>query len=196
MGLTTLTLEPQMMKKIILTTIALTLSTGALAESIKLQIEAKQTTTYKKQDKNTFVKINIQGQAKTTLDYVKNDKSTVNLLSNLQAIPNSQTEESLTVISKNVVKIVDVAANVNAEVEADISKSILGTVKSISVSSKDMESVYGEAMKKAGLDVLKGMNVGKGAITSDIKTSELSCVAEAELLKCNQEQMLVLEIKN
>jgi hypothetical protein len=184
-----------MMKKILLASLALTLSTGAFAESIKLVIEAKQVTTYKKLDKNTFTKINVQGQARTTLDYIKNDNSAVNLLSNLQALTNSQTEESITVISKNVVKIVDSAASVNAEVEADISKSIFGGIKAITISSSNMESVYGEAMKKAGLDVLKGMNLGRGAITSDIKTSEMSCVAEAELLKCNQEQLLTLEIK-
>ena len=183
-----------MMKKILLASLALTLTTTAFAESIKLQIEAKQVTTFKKLDKNTFTKINVQGQAKTTLDYTKNDKSTVNLLSNLQAITNSQSEESITVVSKNVVKIVDSAASVNAEVEAEISKSLFGTIKSITISSNGMESLYGDAMKKAGLDALKGMNLGGGAITSDIKTSELSCLAEAELLKCNQEQLLTLVI--
>ncbi len=173
------------MKKLAITALLLTITSSAFAGELILSISGHQEVVYKKVSKKKFEKISSTNVGIQSVDYVTN-KGSQNLGKQEINVEDSGLNESLEVTGKNIVRIIDEKENINQEVEADIEQSIFGNVKSINISNTTMESVYAEAYKKAGLNELKNLNILGGAIKSKISLTDLNCVAEEDLLKCQQ----------
>lgn len=174
------------MNKLAITALLFTLTSTAFAGDLILSVTGHQEIVYKKVAKKKFEKISSTNVGVQSIDYVT-ERGTKNLGKQEINVADSGQSESLEVTGKNIVKIVDAKEQISTEVEATVDATILGNVKAINIDGKVMESVYAEAYKKAGLDELKNLNILGGAITSKINVSDLNCVADGDLLKCDQD---------
>lgn len=181
------------MKKLLLLAALMTTSTMALADLV-YTVELQQTTVLKKIDSYKFEKI-----TRSTKEYQKSEK-----IINGKVVSKSEKESdriddsgkiTLEVTGKNLVKLIDEKEQVSEEVEAKISRSLFGKIKAIDIEGKNMDAIYAETYKRSGLDFLKKFKLGSLAST-EITTSQLSCVAESELLRCDQDQKLVITINS
>ena len=184
--------------KITLAALVLTLSltTTAFAQnSVNLKIGAEEILTLKKIADNKYEKIsdNVIGNISLSVDANGTKQTLVN-----QAIndSNARNDFTLELTGKNIVRVTDLKEAINQEVQANIQKTFFGKLKTISIDSKTMEALYAASLQKAGIDVLKNLNINQGAgtLTSKINSSSLECNADGDLLVCNQTQELDLII--
>ncbi len=178
--------------------LALTLGTSAFAaESITLTIKTQETTTFKKISKNVFEKIISSAKGNARMDYTT-EKGIQNIFSQDVNETDDKNSVMIEVKGSNIVRIVDAKENVDTEIQAEIKRSLFGSIKGLSVSSENMQAVYSSAIKKSGLDVLKNLKIlgSSGAgLTSTIESSDMNCEADGELLNCKQDVTLVMGIR-
>jgi hypothetical protein len=175
--------------------LALTFTTNVFAEnSANLNLKAQEIITLKKLDNNRFGKISAQvkGDMTLTITINGNTRTATQDLSE----SNGSSDLLIEVTGKNIVRLIDSKAGIDQEVQADINKSLLGRVKTISIDSKTMEALYSDSLKKSGLEELQGIRFigNSGAISSKITTSAMECESEKDLLICTQSQELDLTI--
>ncbi len=176
-----------MKSALIFSSLLLVISTSAMAD-IVYTVDAHQQTVLKKISKKRFEKItqSTTGMEKVLITLGKQKISESEKELNLS---DDQSKLAIEVTGKNIIRIEDVKENINKEVEAVVESSILGNVKSIEVSSKTMDSLYADVYKRMGIDELKNANYN-GIVKSKIETTNLSCVAEGDLLKCDQDMKM------
>lgn len=181
------------MKKLIVLAVLMTTSSMAMADLV-YTIELQQATVFKKIDSNKFEKI-----TRSTKEFQKSER-----IINGKVVSQSEKESdrlddsgkiTLEVTGKNLVKLIDEKEQVSEEVEAKITRSFFGKLKTIDIDGKNMDAIYAEAYKRSGLDLLKKLKLGSLGST-EITTSELSCLVESELLRCDQDQKLVITINS
>lgn len=175
------------MKKIIAATALMVLSNGAFAD-IVYSVNGHQEILLKKVSNKRFEKISVTSTGVEKIQRIRGNSVTTLSEKELN-IADDSAHYALEATGKNIVKIEDEKELVNTEVEADIKTSLLGRVKEITISGKTIDSVYADSYKRTGIDVLKGLNLG-GAVKSNITTSDLKCIADGDLLKCEQDQEL------
>jgi hypothetical protein len=186
-------MEKLMKKTLIVSTILMTLTSMAFANDLVYSIKAQSEKTLKKVSKKRFEKISESITGTESLDLI-GSKGNRNLYT--KEINNSDTSAvALEVTGKNIIRVEDQVENISAEVEARVDTSILGNIKAISISGKDLDVLYAASYEKSGLAALKNLNFGNGTVTSKINSSDLKCTADAELLKCTQSQELIFTLK-
>lgn len=170
-------------------------STSAFASSsVKFDIKLHEVLTLKKVSTNRFEKISSASTGIAQLD-VTNDGVTTNLMK--QALNESDPSNaiSMELTGKNIIRIIDQKENINQEIQADVSKSFFGNLKSITIKSKTLEALYAESLKNSGLDSLRGLNIsGQLNLASDVTFSDEVCMPEGDLLICNQDSHLSINI--
>ena len=168
------------------------MSSSAFATSVKFDIQLHEILTLKKVSNTRFEKISdvATGVASLEMD-VNGEKKTLLKQALNEAAPAN--EVSIEITGKNIVRIIDQKENINQEVEADINKSLFGGLKSITLKSATLQALYSESLKKSGLDILRGLNVG-GQLSSDVTFSDEVCTKDGDLLICNQDSHLEINI--
>ncbi len=166
------------------------------SEAINLTVKTHETLKLKKVSKDRFEKISDAATGIVQLDYI-NGATSKNLMSKEINESDTTTVISYEVTGKNILKIEDSKEAISQEVEAEISKSFFGTLKSIKISSETMQSLYSASIKKSGLDLLKNLKVlGAGAsISSTVTSTDMDCKADGDLLTCEQDATLALVIE-
>lgn len=166
-------------------------TTSFAAEGLILTVKAHEVLTLKKISKTKFEKISQVATGVASLDNVS-ARGTQNIMS--QDINEADTNNyiSLEVTGKNILRVVDQKEAINKEVQATISTSLFGAVKKIKVDSNVIYSLYAASMKKSGLDVLRGVRMFGGLLSSSLTTSDMNCEADGDLLVCKQDSVLIL----
>lgn len=184
-----------------LAVLALSLSFASVSlaaeTSIALTIKTHETLILRKVTKTSFSKISQNAVGSAKVNFISGSQvkelysQEINETDNTSAL-------TLEATGKNVLKVVDEKEQINQEVKAEIKKSLLGSIKTIKIDSATMQGLYAKSMKKSGLDVLKNLRIfGKGsALRSSLTTTDLNCSAEGDLLVCNQDATLLIEVGN
>jgi len=173
-----------MKSTIIFTSLLLAFSTTAFAD-IVYTVEARQQTVLKKISKKRFEKIT-QSTIGTEKVLITLGKQKISESEKELSLSDDQSKLSMEVTGKNILRFEDEKEKINKEIEAQIESSLLGNVKSIAINSKTMDTLYADVYKRMGIDELKNANYN-GIVKSKIETTDLICLAEGDLLKCDQD---------
>lgn len=185
-------MEALMIKKVVLATMLFSLSSVAMADII-YTINAHQEIVLKKVSKKRFEKISSVNTGVEKMVVTLGNK-VINQAEQEINIADDKNKFALEVTGKNILKVEDEKEKINTEIEAAIETSLFGSVKSITIDSKTADALYAEAYKRTGVDILKNANYGN-VIKSKINSSNIECVAEGDLLKCDQDQELKFTIE-
>ncbi len=177
--------------KLTVAVLALSLSFTSLAfasESLVISSNVQEVLTLRKISKTSFNKISsvVTGSVKVEAKALGQTYSASDAVNNTD----QKNDITLEVTGKNIVRVINTTEKINSEVAADINKSLLGKIKSITIDSKAYEALYAESMKKSGLDLLKKLQISDlsgASIETSITTSDLVCNADGDLLICNQD---------
>lgn len=167
-------------------------------ESITLTIKTHETLNLKKVSKTRFEKISDSATGKLSMDYISGSQIK-NLLT--KDINESDNTSALAyeVTGKNILKVEDEKEGINKEIKAEIDKTLFGNIKGIKIDPQTMQSLYADSMKKSGLDVLKNLRVlgrSGGSFGSSLTMSDMDCKAEGDLMTCQQDATLTMQIGN
>lgn len=160
---------------------ALSLSTIAQSNAVAgmiLKGNGKEKMVLTQIDKKTFKKTlsEVVGTNTVTLTFGSISQTQTESMKNVQ---NKEKDLTISVIDSNSVRLVDLTSKIDETTKADVSRSLLGTVKSITIHKDDYLRLYAESTKKAFKDQLK---IGSIDITKYLKKSEL--VMDTSDLKC------------
>lgn len=164
-------------------------------DGLVLESKMHEVLTLKKISKTRFEKMSsvVTGAVNVEITaFGETFKSSENL-NNSDALNNF----SIEVTGKNIIRIEDQKEKINQEIEADINKTLFGNIKAIKIDSKVHEGLYAESMKKAGLDILKKLQIAntKGTVlTSTIESGDVECIAEGDLLVCEQDALVAISL--
>lgn len=178
---------------------ALTLSVSSFAgESITLTIKTHETLNMKKTSKTRFEKISDSATGKLSMDFISGTQ-VKNILS--KDINESDNTSSLAyeVTGKNILRVEDAKEAISKEIKAEIDKTIFGNIKGIKIDSQTMQELYADSMKRSGLDVLKNLRVlgrSGGSFGSTLVMSDMDCKADGDLMVCQQDATLTMQIGN
>lgn len=175
---------------------ALTLSFSSFAsENITLTMKMHETLNMKKVSKTRFEKISDGVTGKMSVDYISG--TTVKNLATRDINESDDTSAlSYEVTGKNILKVDDAKENISKEVKAEIDKSLFGNIKGIKIDASTMEQLYAASMKKSGMDILKNYRIPGLGFGSSIVLSDMNCKADADLLVCQQDTTLTMQIGN
>lgn len=168
------------------------MSSSAFAASVKFDVQLHEILTLKKVSNTRFEKISdiATGTASLEMEINGEKKSLLKQALNESAPANNVAIE---ITGKNTVRIIDQKENINQEVQADINKSLFGGLKSITIKSETLQALYSESLKKSGLDILRGLNVGN-QFSSEVTFSDEICSRDGDLLVCIQDSHLEINI--
>lgn len=184
--------------KTTLALLALTLtfsSVSMASEGLIISSKLHEVLTLKKVSKTKFEKISSIVTGTLTVEASFGGEK----FSETQDVNNSDltNKVSIEVTGKNIVRIQNEKEKIDSEVQAEIDKSFMGTIRSIKIDAKTYEGLYAESMKKSGLDLLKKLRIqdsnGVGLSTS-IEGGELACEAAQDLLICTQEAEVAIAL--
>lgn len=168
------------------------MSSSAFATSVKFNIQLHEILTFKKVSNARFeiisdvatgiasLEIETNGVKKTLLKQALNESAPANNV-------------AIEITGKNMVRIIDQKENINQEVPADIDKSLFGGLKTITIKSETLQALYSESLKKTGLDILWGLNVGN-QFSSDVTFSDEVCTPDGHLLVCTHDSHLEINV--
>jgi hypothetical protein len=172
--------------KTTLAILALTLSfatTSFAADTnlAELNLKIHNVITFKKLDKaDTYEKLNEVTQSTASIISNKEVKS--------DSKKNVNTDKLTYSISKGLVHIQDVKANIDTEVPGVIEKSILGRIKSFKITGDNLETVYFESLKNSGVIELRDLDLKKSERESMI-IGDQTCTVErsSDVVTCEQD---------
>jgi hypothetical protein len=172
--------------KTTLAILALTLSfatTSFAADTnlAELNLKIHNVITFKKLDKaDTYEKLNEVTQSTASIISNKEVKS--------DSKKNVNTDKLTYSISKGLVHIQDVKANIDTEVPGVIEKSILGRIKSFKITGDNLETVYFESLKNSGVIALRDLDLKKSERESMI-IGDQTCTVErsSDVVTCEQD---------
>lgn len=167
-------------------------SSNSFATSVKFDIQLHEILTLKKVSNARFEKISDVATGIASLEMEANGvkKTLLRQALNESAPANNVAIE---ITGKNTVRIIDQKENINQEVQADIDKSLFGGLKTITIKSEILQTLYSEGLKKSGLDILRGLNVGN-QFSSDVTFSDEVCSRDGDLLVCTQDSRLEINV--
>jgi hypothetical protein len=187
---------PEINMKTALAIFALTLSFSTFAsENITLTMKMHETLNMKKVSKTRFEKISDAVTGVMKVDYISGTQ-----IKNLATRDINESDNtsalSYEVTGKNILKVEDTKENINSEIKADIDKTLFGNIKGIKIEAATMEQLYAASMKKSGLDILKNYRIPGLGFGSSIVMNDMNCKADEDLLVCQQDVTLTMQIGN
>ncbi|MEH0862577.1 hypothetical protein [Halobacteriovorax sp. DPLXC-1] len=173
-----------MKKKLIISMLALLSAPTFAANGIQASVELNGVDTYKV-EKNVLQgdRSSINGQV-DMLIVVEGQSQEVSQVVPVQVDSNNMRIE---VVSKDEVRLIDDESGINTIVKADVKKSLFGRVKSVYVSSEELEAALKPVLDAQGLDLAKGfhMKTDEGSFSMDYKVSAMECnEVEKNELEC------------
>lgn len=168
------------------------ISSNAFGASVKLDVQLHEILTLKKVSNTRFEKISDIATGTASLEMEVNGVKKTLLK---QALNESAPENNVAIeiTGKNTVRIIDQKENINQEIQAEINKSLFGGLKTITIKSETLQALYSESLKKSGLDILRGLDLGN-QFASDVTFSDEVCTKDRDLLICNQDSHLEINI--
>jgi hypothetical protein len=174
----------------------ISLNAFAANNAVVLDVQIHEVITLKKVSNNHFDKISNLSTGIISLD-VTTAGATKNLLKQEINQADPANALSLDITGKNIVRITDQKENINQEIQAEIDKGFFGGLNSITIRSQTLEALYAESIKKSGLDVLAALNItGDVNLASKITLGDQVCLTNEDLLICNQDIHLAININN
>ncbi len=164
-------------------------------ESISVTSKLHETTTLKKISSTRFEQVNSVVTGTVTIEAMAGDQN----YSATQDINKKETTNTkfIEVSGKKSVRISNTLDRIDGIVDAEIKKSLLGHLKSIKVKASDYESLYAESMKKSGINLLKKLKISNlegTSLSTSLNSSDFDCIASADLLVCQQDADITIEI--
>lgn len=117
-----------------------------------------------------------------------------------QAIPSSEVENKtyINILDKNAVKIVEEKSGISGVAKAKVKKSFGGKIKSLTISKEEYLSVMGPILEQSGLDLLTQMQIeaDDAKLSTSMDLSDIECVRLGELLRCDSELTLIINVSD
>lgn len=186
------------MKRIItVAAAAIVLSTSAFAAKVQVNVNMKAVSQFKQTSDMEFTKLfaNISGNAQVKISDGFRILADVNQPINKRE--NATGLKRITVLDKKLINILDNETNddgsvnnINDAVSARV-KIKRGEVRSIKVKSADIEGLYQEIFEKAGINILRNLQIQEDGVTltSKIGIGDMNCEKErgSQILTCEQD---------
>jgi hypothetical protein len=164
-------------------------------ESLSVTSKLHETLTLKKVSTTRFEEISSVLTGTVTIEAISGDQN----YTATQDINKKETSNSkfIEVSGKKSVRISNTIDHIDGIVDAEIKRSLLGRLKSIKVKASDYESLYSENMKKSGINLLKKLKISNlegTSLSTSLNSSDFDCIASADLLVCQQDADITIEI--
>ncbi|TNE96941.1 MAG: hypothetical protein EP326_12400 [Deltaproteobacteria bacterium] len=183
------------MKKLIVL-IAAALSFNTMALTLDMNLTMNDQTTLKAQNEKTFIRTQSVVSGKFSITVTEDgDTQTVG-----QDIPPQGVFEptfSLELIDSGRLRIVDKDENIDQIVAAKISKTMFGTLKTVSISKETLKAVYAESLQREGLMLLSsfGLETDELTLSTGFDFTDMDCAYDKDAKNLLCEQSALLSIK-